>query len=232
MAHLRDLSPNEPIQLEMEAKVAAAAPRAGAREEISKPEPMSLSVNCAPENKGGDCNLVFEVKLTLEPSAARAVTWKKSRSIDGRPVVVVERVAAESEAFRRGMRPGMIVKSLIGGSGRTQEEEWKMDKLRAINMRNFEDGIRLARYPITFVMLEGVKLGSESTISNEDRRIARAYERRKEIETIDEERIGGGRDFPLVSILVGAVFLPPAVILALNNVFGWSIQHAGEPWRL
>jgi len=216
MAQLRDLSPSAPIQLEMEATSAA---RSGASEEVSKPEPMSLSVNCAPESKGGECNVVSEVQLTLEPSAARAVTWKRGRSIEGRPVVLVDRVAEESEAFRSGMRPGMMVKRLIGGpSGWCQEEGCKMDKLRMINMRNFEDGIRLAQDPITFVMLEGVKLDSEST----KWRNARAHERRKQIEDILVPRIGRGRrDLPRVSVLICAIFLPASVILALSSIFGW-----------
>jgi len=96
-----------------------------------------------------------------------------------------------------------------------------MDRLRAINKRNWHDAIRLARFPITFVMLEGVKLGPEDLITSEDKRIAMAHARRKEIEQIDEERMLGGRDFPIVGILAGATVLPPFLILALNSVFGW-----------
>jgi hypothetical protein len=79
MAHLRDLSPSAPIQLEMEATSAAIS---GASEEVSKPKPMRISVNCAPERKGGECSVVPEVQLTLAQSAARAVTWKRGGSIE------------------------------------------------------------------------------------------------------------------------------------------------------
>jgi hypothetical protein len=169
---------------------------------------------------------VFETEITLEPSVAAAIRWMKARSTEGRPVMVVSGVPEDSEAYRSGIRPGMVVKTLIGGSGRTEDERQEMSKLRAINLRNFKDSIRLARYPITFAMLEGVKLGDESTISNEDRRIAAAYARRKEIEEIDEKRMGEeGRDFPVVGLLVGATFLPPFVILALNAYFGWFVGY-------
>lgn len=186
-------------------------------------EPMGVKVECAPgaEKGGENCDLIFEVKLTLEPAVAAAIRWKKARSMQSRPVVVVESVAEDSEAYRSGMRPGMVVKTLIGGSGRHENEAWEMSKLRAINMRNFKDGIRLARYPITFVMLEGVKLGSEDMITNEDKRIAAAYARRKYIEEVDEQKIGEGRDFPIVGLMFGATVLPPTVILALNAYFGW-----------
>jgi hypothetical protein len=183
---------------------------------------MNMLLDCPPGAKGEECDLTFEVKLTLDPDVAMAIRWKKARSMKGRPVVVVDSVAEDSEAYRRGMRPGMVVKAMIGGSGRTQNEVCDMTKLRAINMRNFKDSIRLARYPMTFMILEGVKLGDESMITNEDRRISAAYERRKYIEEYDERKIGEeGRDFPIVGLMVGATVLPPAVILGLNAYFGW-----------
>merc|ERR1719428_2778809 len=127
---------------------------------------MSVRVDCASEESSGDqCNLSFEVQLTLEPSAAQVVRWKKARSVENRPVMMVESLDKNSDAFRRGMRPGMVVKTMSGGAGRRIDEVVSMENLRDINMRNFKDFFRVARYPITFVMREGVKLGTERNIA-------------------------------------------------------------------
>merc|ERR1712070_316890 len=55
----------------------------------SDPEPMGFRVECAPVVRGGKCDVVFEVQVTLEPYMCHAVHWKKGRSMDGRPVMVV-----------------------------------------------------------------------------------------------------------------------------------------------
>merc|ERR1719380_227889 len=116
MNTLHDLNPSMPIQLEMEVKKMKKAVGA------SNPEPMNVRIDCVPDEMGEEkCDVIFEVQLTLEPSMTRAVQWRKARSLDMRPVMVVE-------------------------------------SLRGINMRNFQDFFRLARYPITFKMLENVKL--------------------------------------------------------------------------
>jgi hypothetical protein len=137
-----------------------------ALDEALQPEPMSLKVDCAPEQRGGECDLTFQVKMTLEPAAAAAIRWKKARTKEGRPSVVLDSVAEDSEAYHRGMRSGMVLDALIGGSVRDENEVWEINMRNnnnmrnfddAINMRNFNDGIRLARYPLTFVMLEAVE---------------------------------------------------------------------------
>merc|ERR1719191_2090055 len=193
--------------------------------EASDPEPMSVRVDCAPDEDGEEkCDVLFEVELTVEPSMMRAVRWGKARTMDMRPVMVVESVEEGSEAFRLGMRPGMVVKTMAGGSGRKTDEVVNMQSLRDINMRNFKDFFRLARYPITFKMLENVKLGAEDNedlIAFKDKRIARAHAKRREIEMVDERRIEDGRDFPLMGALMTATMLPSSVILALNFAFGW-----------
>jgi hypothetical protein len=129
--------------------------------EVSNTEPMYLRVECAPEFQGGECDLVFQVKVMLEPDMGQSVHWKKGTSTDGRPVMVVESVERNSEAWQRGMRPKMVMKSMTSRSGRIQQGEWKMSRSRAINVRNFQDSILESRYPIEFQMLEGVKLASE-----------------------------------------------------------------------
>jgi len=219
MNTLHDLNPSMPIQLEMEVKKMKKAV------EASNPEPMNVRIDCVPDEMGEEkCDVIFEVQLTLEPSMTRAVQWRKARSLDMRPVMVVESVEEGSEAFSRGMRPGMVVKTMVGGSGRRTDEVVNMESLRGINMRNFQDFFRLARYPITFKMLENVKLGSEDNedlIAFKDKRIARAHAKRREIEMVDERRIEDGRDFPLMGALMTATMLPSSVILALNFAFGW-----------
>merc|ERR1719161_2535318 len=86
-----------------------------------------------------------------------------------------------NETFRRGMRPGMVVKTMSGGAGRTIDEVVNMENLRDINMRNFKDFFRVARYPITFVMREGVKIGSERNIDRRDVGIAKAHAKRRRL---------------------------------------------------
>jgi hypothetical protein len=214
MTSLHDLDPSMLIQLEMEAPKMETAV-------ASNPEPMNIRLDCAPEESKDDCSLTFEVQVTLEPSMTRSLRWKKARTMDKRRVMVLESVDKDSQAFRRGMRPGMVVKAMSGGSGRRADEMVNMDNLRDINMRNFQDFFRLARYPITFSMLENVKLGPEQSIDVKDRRIALAQAKRKEIERIDEMRREGGGDFPIIGMLVTTTILPPSVFLALNAVFGW-----------
>merc|ERR1712048_547224 len=210
MDFLRGLSPEAPIQLEIEAL------RFGSNMEASQGNPIPVSVQCAPVSAGEDCEVTFNVELTLEPWVAKAVRFKQVRSIEGQRLMMVESVKADSEAFRRGVRPKMVLRSIVGGSGRHENEEWKMDNLRSINTRLFEDAIRLARFPLTLTMTQGVKFGSEESISPKDRRISMAYERRKFIEEVDETRMDGGRDFPLVGLLAGCTVFTPSLILALN----------------
>jgi hypothetical protein len=143
--------------------------------EVSNPERTGLRVECAPDPdvQGGTSDLVVEVQVMLDPNMLQEVHWKTGRSMEGRPVMMVESVAKESEAFRRGMRPNMVVKSMTSRSGRTQQEEWRMSRNSAINVRNnaihvqkFQDVVRHARYPILFEMLGGVKLVSEDRMKN------------------------------------------------------------------
>jgi phosphoribosylcarboxyaminoimidazole (NCAIR) mutase len=217
MQMLRGLDPSAPVELEMEVNAPAAAVDAA-----SRPTGVKVRVESRKE-LGGASAALFQANITLQPEMCRALRWKQARSIEGRPIMMVEQVAEGSDAYRLGIRPGMVVKAMAGGTGRTQQERFDMTKLRAINKRNFMDNMRLARYPIDFEMLEGVKLGTEADMTMADRRIATAYKRRKEIEQIDEQKVGyEGRDFPLVGFLVGATMLPPIVILALNFAFGWE----------
>lgn len=160
-----------------------------------------------------------EVAMTLQPYMCKALQWKTARSIDCRPVIVVESVAPGSEAFHLGMRPGMVVKEVIGGSGRTQDEVVSMEKLRGISMRNFKDSMRLARYPITFRMIEGVELGTAEFITPKDERIARSHELRKEIaRTVEANRTD------IVSMLVLFAILHPAFFVMFNFVFGRDVH--------
>merc|ERR1719428_623248 len=120
---------------------------------------MNVRVDCPPEEIFTEkCSVVFQVRVTLEPSMTQSVRWKKARTINKRRVMVVESVDKDSEAFRSGMRPGMVLKAMSGGSGRKTDEFVHMENLRDINMRNFQDFFRLARYPTQFIMLENVKI--------------------------------------------------------------------------
>jgi hypothetical protein len=135
-------------------------------EAVSQPKPMSVKVDCLPEEQGGECDFTVQVKLTLEPAAAAAVQWRRTYSVESIPVIVVDKVSEESEAYRRGMRPGMVVKTLIN----SETDMYEMFTLKAalLSERTFVDEIRRARYPITFVMLEGVKMGSKSMFNPQE----------------------------------------------------------------
>jgi len=217
MTNLHDLDPSTPAQLEMEVEKKETAV------ETLNPELMNVRVDCPPgETDKEKCNVVLEVRVTLEPSMVRSLLWKKGRTkMNKGRVMVLDSVDKKSEAFYRGLRAGMVVKALIFGAGRKGEELLDMTNMREIHMQKFQDLLRLSLHPITFVMLENVQLGPEGVRTAKDFRIARAHAKRLQIQKMNEKRMEGGRVDPLMSMLAAAVVLPPSVILALNFHFGW-----------
>jgi hypothetical protein len=143
---------------------------------------MNVRVDCDPEESRSDqCSLSFEVQLTLEPSMVEAVQWKRARSVENRPVMIVDSLDKDSQAFRRGMRPGMEVKTMsVSG------EVVSMDNLRDISVQDFKFFFHSVRHPIIFVMREDVQIGSERNIDRSDVGIIGAHAKRKEIERINE----------------------------------------------
>merc|ERR1712048_1156237 len=107
LSALRSLNPRAPIQLEMEASVLAP------NMEASEADPLSVSVQCAPSGEGEECDITFDVQVTLEPWMAKDVRFKQVRSKEGQRLMMVESVKLGGEAFRRGMRPKMVLKSMV-----------------------------------------------------------------------------------------------------------------------
>merc|ERR1712048_1241731 len=105
-ASLRTLNPRAPIQLEVEALTSTA------ESDASHADPISVSVQCTPTSEGEECDVAFEVQVTLTPSMAEAVRFKQVTTKEGKRVMTVASVKEDSEAFRRGMRVSMTVKSL------------------------------------------------------------------------------------------------------------------------
>jgi hypothetical protein len=210
------------------------------------PPPAGAAVAAPPAAPAGSVTITKrspkvearEVKLTLTTPmiAGGLVKFGLGRSIANRRVIVVESVFEQGDAWERGMRPGMVVKALTGTNGDERTQMWEVDD--KVSLLYFRETIRLARYPIDFVMLEGVQLkftpqeiaaaradgaseeARSATMTAVDKRIAA----RKAYNAIDDKR----NDFPLVGALGALVLFPPIVILALNSIFHWSEQGASS----
>jgi hypothetical protein len=129
-------------------------------EETSQPEPMSVKVDRASKPQGEECDPTFEVKVTLEPAVAAEIHWESrpvvvldanSRPVGSRPAVAVGSVAEDSEAYRRGIRPGMVVKASEMPELRDiREGDSYIDAF--LDARKLIDAIRGASYPMTLDM--------------------------------------------------------------------------------
>jgi hypothetical protein len=110
------------------------------------------------------------------------------RKKDGIRVMAVEGLAKESEAYSRGMRPGMIVKTMIEESGRQQDES----NLAAMSMQEFQAIISSAHGPTVFVMLESAKASSAARITEEHKHSAAAHALETIFEHSDQQHAGEG----------------------------------------
>merc|ERR1711953_1531310 len=138
---------------------------------------------------------------------------------------VVGYVDENGEAYSRGLRTNMVIKAMTGTNGDERTQMWELDE--KVSLFYIKESIRLARYPLDFVLLEGVQLrptpaqiaavvgeqAARDSMTDVDKRIAK----RAAYQKIDDER----NDFPIVGLLAAGTLLPPVVILALNAVFGW-----------
>eukprot|EP00793_Prasinoderma_coloniale_P003201 PRCOL_00005836-RA len=166
--------------------------------------------------------MVLESKMI----AGGLVRFKEGRTPANTSLVVVDDVYDEGEAYRRGLRRGMVLKAMTGTNGDERTEMWELDD--KVSLRYIKETIRLARYPMTMIFLEGADVrptpaeiaavvgndAATASMTESEMRIAR----RKAYQEIDDSR----NDFPLVGALLALVIVPPIVVLALNSYFHWA----------
>eukprot|EP00746_Dinoflagellata_sp_MGD_P014350 gnl/MRDRNA2_/MRDRNA2_131416_c0_seq1.p1 gnl/MRDRNA2_/MRDRNA2_131416_c0~~gnl/MRDRNA2_/MRDRNA2_131416_c0_seq1.p1 ORF type:complete len:326 (-),score=37.40 gnl/MRDRNA2_/MRDRNA2_131416_c0_seq1:199-1176(-) len=129
---------------------------------------LNVGVTCAPKEQGGNCTLSSSMRVTLQPSMVREVSFKLARTLasDFRLAIIVESVLEDSEAFRSGIRPNMVVEALISDF---YIYEWKTDSLSDKDMQKFNDVILRAHFPMTFLMLEAVGISSGKSLQDTDK---------------------------------------------------------------
>jgi hypothetical protein len=135
---------------------------------VAKSELLNVGVSCAPKEQGGNCTLSSGMRVTLQPTMARAVRFKLGSTLASkyRLAIVVESVLEDSEAFRAGIRPNMVVEALISDF---YMFEWKTDSLSDTDMQKFNNVILQAHFPITLLMLEAVGISSEQSMHDKDK---------------------------------------------------------------
>merc|ERR1719343_644927 len=80
----------------------------------------------------------------------------EGRSMFNKRLVVVGFVDENGEAYARGLRPNMVIKAMTGTNGDERTQMWELDE--KVSLFYIKESIRLARYPLDFVLLEGVQL--------------------------------------------------------------------------
>ena len=103
---------------------------------------------------------------------------------------------------------------------------WELDEM--VSLRYIKETIRLARYPMDFILIEGADVrptpaeiatvvgADEATASMTD--VDLRIQRRRAYNKIDDER----NDFPLVGALLALVIVPPVLVLVANSFFHWA----------
>merc|ERR1712003_199751 len=112
-----------------------------------------------------------------------------------------ERGDENSEAYRLGLRPNMVIKAMTGTNGDERTQMWELDE--KVSLFYIRETIRLCRFPIDFILQEGVPMleASEATLTDVDRRILE----RRAYNEVDESR----NYFPLVGALAAVTIAPP-----------------------
>jgi hypothetical protein len=136
---------------------------------MSRTLPVANAVTMDPDVK--EAVNPNEVRVTLDPATASKIPMKRVEyGQDGLKLMKVGNLKEDSEAYRRGMRPGMVVKALVGGFGKSENEVWEVTPMRVecLDIVAFADTVRRGSYPVTYVMEKGGVLGSTSTNDQND----------------------------------------------------------------
>merc|ERR1719356_233514 len=80
----------------------------------------------------------------------------EGRSMFNKRLVMVGYVDENGDAYARGLRPNMVVKAMTGTNGNERDQMWELDEM--VSLFYIKETIRLARYPMDFILLEGVQL--------------------------------------------------------------------------